>query len=84
MIRSGDELAAIARIQAILAEREDPALARLLGRLLIRVGKEVEGSALLDAWEEVGAVERGLERLLLELEDLPPAQEDEPDPGPDP
>ena len=79
------EIGAIARLKALLAEKDDPRLRYLLGRLLVAVAKEVEGSLELEAaLSEVEAEKGGLEEVLAELDDLLSFEEDEPDLGGDP
>ncbi len=85
LARSGEELAAIGKLRAALATREDSRLRYLLGRLLLRVSKEVEGSGMIElAREQLGLGEGGGEDVLAELDDLLVAEEDEADPGHDP
>ena len=82
LLAAGEEPAAAARLRALLLEENDPRLRYLLGRILVRMGKEVEGSQEIElAREELAAVESALEDLFRELDDLLVPEEDEPDPG---
>jgi len=84
LIADGDELAAINRLRTALLAGPDPVLQELLGRLLVRVGKEVEGSRQIElAREELGAPEGHIEDLLREVEHLLGTEKDQADAGPD-